>query len=776
MQDSAYIPEKSDASDSETRFILVVEDDAGLNNLIRKTLDKAGYKTAGVSTGEGAIEYVVANPETVLLIDMKLPDITGKEIVDSLREMNTSVPFIVVTGHGDERMAVEMMRLGASDYLPKSLGFLERLPAAFQRLFRERATEKRLRAAEGRIKMLSSAVEQSLEGIVLTDLSGIVTFVNKAWRLMHGFDSAQDLVGRSVSIFHTPEQFSQEVLPFQKKMLLTGSRTEEINHLRRDGSVFPTFMAVHILKDENDQPTSIVSMARNISRHKKAEAERMHLVTAIEQSADTIVITDTDAVIQFANPSFERITGYFPSEAIGQNPRILQSGQHDESFYKDMWRTLLSGKTWSGRLINKKKDGSIFTEEATITPVHNPSGEIVNYVAVKRDISREIKLEEQLRQSHKMEAVGQLAGGVAHDFNNILQGIFGYVMFAQEGLDLEEKRYKDIEEIRKCAERAAQLTKQLLSFSRRQIMQPKNINLNNLIDEILKMIRRVIGEHIELEFVSGTNLDVVYADPGQIEQVILNLCVNARDSMPGGGRLILETSNITVDSDNIDSYTILEPGQYVLFSVSDTGIGMDSETLAHIFEPFFTTKTVGKGTGLGLSMVHGIVKQHNGFIHTYSEIDKGTIFRIYLPVAEESERELVHSEVEPTFSGTETILVAEDDQSVRDIVVRILEGAGYTVYSAIDGETGVSLFMEHVDEVDLALLDVVMPKFGGAQMLLQMREQKPNLPVLFSSGYSEGAIHTGFVLDEGIMLIQKPYNANELLRRVRITLDEAKQK
>ncbi|MBX7254824.1 MAG: PAS domain-containing protein [Candidatus Hydrogenedentes bacterium] len=381
------------------------------------------------------------------------------------------------------------------------------------------------------------------------------------------------------------------------------------------------------------------------------------------------------------------------------------------------------------------------------------------------------KLEEQLKQAHKMEAVGQLAGGIAHDFNNLLQVILGNADLLSSGLKPDDPNFEILDEVRRAGERASELTQQLLAFSRRQIIQPVNLDLNDLIQSVLRMIRRIIGEHIELRFIPGDRLGLVYADKGQIEQIVLNLCVNARDAMPTGGTLTIETENVIIGEAYCREHLWATEGRYVLLSVTDSGVGMDELTQAHIFEPFFTTKGVGQGTGLGLATVYGIVKRHSGLVHVYSELDKGTTFKIYLPITERFAEE-VGAKIEPrVVGGSETILVAEDEEMVRNLVVRILESAGYSVLSAVDGEDALRVFEAHADRINLALLDVMMPKLGGKEVMNKMLERRPDMRVLFSSGYSENAVHANFVIKTGLRLISKPYRSDELLRAVRETLD-----
>ena len=380
------------------------------------------------------------------------------------------------------------------------------------------------------------------------------------------------------------------------------------------------------------------------------------------------------------------------------------------------------------------------------------------------------RLEAQLRQAQKMEAVGQLAGGIAHDFNNLLQVILGHLELVQNDMGPEFPSHQEIEEARTAGEKAAELTRQLLAFSRRQVIQPVNLDLNELVHGLLKMIGRLIGEDIELRFVSGRRLGVVHVDKGQIEQVLMNLCVNARDAMPKGGTLIIETENVTIGDEYCRAHPWATEGRYVLLSVTDTGHGMDALTRSQIFEPFFTTKGIGKGTGLGLATAYGIVRQHNGLIHVYSEPGMGTAFKIYLPIVDRPAQSVGPKLEARVEGGTEVVLVAEDEEKVRELVIRILREAGYTVLAARDGEEALRLVEEHSSSIALAILDVMMPKLGGRDVMERVQHKYPHIRFLFSSGYSENAIHTNFVIKEGLNLISKPYRGSDLLRAVRRVL------
>ncbi|MFH2053684.1 MAG: transporter substrate-binding domain-containing protein [bacterium] len=380
-------------------------------------------------------------------------------------------------------------------------------------------------------------------------------------------------------------------------------------------------------------------------------------------------------------------------------------------------------------------------------------------------------MQRQLLQAQKMEAVGQLAGGVAHDFNNILQAIMGYTQILIEERPAGSPVPEELAEIFKGAERAASLTRQLLAFSRRQVMQPESLDLNALIDNLLKMLRRLIGEHLRLEWLPGNNLGAVYADAGMIEQVVVNLCVNARDAMAGGGTLIIETQNVLIDSDYCESHAWAQPGRYVLLSVTDTGCGIPAPDLQRIFEPFYTTKEEGRGTGLGLATVYGIVKQHEGMVNAYSEVGKGTTVKVYLPISQQKATAVGPLIEGGVRGGAETILLAEDDQAVRNLAQTILTRSGYRVLTAGDGEEAVQVFAAHAGEVDLLILDVVMPRAGGQEAHRRCQEIRSGVPVLFCSGYSPNAVHTNFVLHEGLHLVQKPYSQASLLRAVRGALD-----
>jgi two-component system cell cycle sensor histidine kinase/response regulator CckA len=510
---------------------------------------------------------------------------------------------------------------------------------------------------------------------------------------------------------------------------------------------------------------------RDITERKQAAETHAVLARAVEQAAEAILITDPEGAIVYVNPAFERVSGWSSGEALGQNPRILKSGKQDDAFYRQMWEALAGGAAWTGRLVNRRKDGTLFEEEATISPVRDAAGQIVNYVAVKRDITNETRLEQRLFQAQKMEAVGRLAGGVAHDFNNLLGVITGYGEIVHRHLAGEDPLKGKVEQILKAAERAAGLTRQLLAFGRKQVLQPRILDLNAVVSDMEKMLRRVIGEDIELATLLAPRLGCVRADPGQIEQVLMNLAVNARDAMPEGGQLSIETRNVDLDAEYAAAHVPTRPGPYVMLAVTDTGSGMDVATQAHIFEPFFSTKEMGKGTGLGLSTVYGVVKQSEGYVWVYSEVGVGTTFKIYLPRVDEEAPLAREERPRPLLRGTETVLLVEDEASLRELLHEALEANGYSVLVARDGAEALKIADAHAGPIPIMVTDVIMPGMTGPKIVDLVAQTRPGIKVLYISGYSDESVVRHGLIGPGRAFLSKPFGPEILLRRVRESLD-----
>jgi PAS domain S-box-containing protein len=525
-------------------------------------------------------------------------------------------------------------------------------------------------------------------------------------------------------------------------------------------------------KEGEDEPYQVYSTFLDITESRQTEAAREMLMTAIEQSGEMVVITSTEGIIQYVNQAFEKVSGYTRQEVIGRNPRILKSGKHDEAFYHQLWATISKGNTFKGRMVNKRKDGTFYTEDAAISPVCNAAGTIVNYVAVNRDITEQILLESQFQQAQKMESVGRLAGGVAHDFNNMLTIIISYTQMLINNTNASDPSHNDLKQILKAAQRSTEITRQLLSFARKQTINPKYLDVNDAVESTLKMLRRLIGEDIDLSWNPESGLWPVMADPSQIDQVLANLCVNARDAIRGVGKITIETDNISFDNEYCAEHPGFVPGDFVLLAVSDDGCGMDKPTLERLFEPFFTTKGLGQGTGLGLATVYGIVKQNNGFINVYSEPEKGTTFRIYLPRHAGEAGEIRTKEaVEIRMGRGETVLIVEDEASILKLGKRILLELGYTVLAAASPGQAMETAKTHEGDIHLIITDVVMPEMNGRDLSRQIRNFYPNIKVLFMSGYTADVIAHQGVLDGGVHFIQKPFSNKDMAAKIREVLD-----
>jgi PAS domain S-box-containing protein len=523
-------------------------------------------------------------------------------------------------------------------------------------------------------------------------------------------------------------------------------------------------------------------LGRVVERERARETLRRreeHFRSLIENASDIITILGAGGQIRYESPSVERLLGYQPEELINKN--ILEFVHPDDlpkviPIFTEGFRNPDTTRSVEFRF--RHKDESWCVLEAICKALVDDSG-VAGLVVNSRDISERRQLEEQLRQSQKMEAVGRLAGGVAHDFNNLLTAISGYSELMLRRLRHGDPLRHNAEEINKAGTRAASLTSQLLAFSRKQVMQPKVLDLNMIVADMDKMLRRLIGENIELVTILDPQLWSVKADPGQIQQVILNLAVNARDAMPEVGRLTVETSNVELDEENARwQHVGVRPGRYAMLAVNDTGVGMDSQTRERVFEPFFTTKEVGKGTGLGLSTVYGIIKQSGGYIWVFSEPEKGTTFKIYLPCIEEGADAAAPqaSATEEMPHGMETVLLVEDEPLVRSLAARVLREQGYTVLEAANGEDALRVAHEHAaQEIHLLLTDVVMPRMSGREVAEHLVRIRPRMLVLYTSGYTENSIVHHGVMDDGVAFLQKPFKPDALARKVREVLDGTHQ-
>lgn len=512
---------------------------------------------------------------------------------------------------------------------------------------------------------------------------------------------------------------------------------------------------------------------RELDKERKALRESEGRFRALtESTSDWIWEVDRNGVYSYASPKVRDLLGYEPEGVIGKTPFDLMHS--DEAVRLAQWfKAIAESKKPLGTLeiVAIHKDGRKVMLEKSGVPFFDPSGNLAGYRGIDRDITERKKLEEQLRQAQKMEAIGQFAGGIAHDFNNMLTAIMGCGEFLKMSMDKDSTSQRYVDIILSSAAKSADLTQQILAFSRKQIISPKQTNLNELIKGVEKLLRRLIGEDIEIKITFSAGDLMVMVDPGQLEHVLMNLCSNARDAMPDGGTIFISTGTDFLDSEYIPTCNVENAGMYALITVTDTGGGMDEKTRQRIFEPFFTTKEVGKGTGLGLATAYGTIKQHNGHITVYSEPGKGTTFKIYLPLIESLTGKRECKEAIPQKRGSETILVAEDNEDVRTLTKQVLLEYGYSVIEAVDGEDAINQLRRYKDIVRLVVIDVIMPKKSGKEAYDEIKKIKPDIKVLFTSGYTSDIINKKGILEDGVDFISKPLTPHDLLCRIRETLD-----
>lgn len=508
----------------------------------------------------------------------------------------------------------------------------------------------------------------------------------------------------------------------------------------------------------------IVLLAINDVRRERAEARALRLTTAIEQAAEAIAITDPDGIVTYINPAFEHTTGFPDVEIRGRNIRGLLGDEVTAPLKRRKQEHLTTFENWKKKITSVRKDGSLVELDLTVSPVRGPGDEVANYTYVGRDITQEAALEDQLRQSQKLEGIGLLAGGVAHDFNNILTGILGYANMLEPDAVPGSTMQEGLHVIQQAAERAAELTKQLLSFARRGKRQNTTVDLNSTILEVVSLLTRTVNKNINVTEHFDTDQATVLGDPGQLQQIVLNLAINGRDAMPQGGSLTFRTWRQTFDTEQLMAHTGAEPGVFVALSVADTGIGIEKKNLRRIFEPFFTTKEAGQGTGMGLAMVYGIVKGHKGFIDVDSEIGKGATFTVYIPATDVLPT-MAHAADLPR-KGHGLILIVDDEEVVRKLAREMLRRAGYTVVTAAGAKEAVTWYRAHPHKADLVIIDMVMPGMDGQECFKAIKAIDPNVRAILSTGYGLDG-HAQDTLDTGMVgYVQKPYHMQDLVTAV----------
>ncbi len=787
--------------------ILNVDDRPENRYLFETILRSAGHEVVCANDGAEALGMLRQCRYDLIVSDVVMPGMDGFQFCREVKAdpATRDIPFVfftaVYTEPKDEEFALS---LGAVRFLVKPLepdqlvaeiqraaavpapapAPLAANPAAFLEEYNRRVVQKleaklaenerltqRLRESEAR---LNAIIEGTSDAISVKDRQGRYLHINAAGARLFGRPVGEilghtdrEVLGEAVAAAHAAAE--QRLLTFgavescEEPLPMPGDpRTRFVHSVRgpmRDaaGAIIGTF-----------------SISRDITERRLAEQSIRKLTRALEQSPVTIVITNAEGVIEYVNPRFVELTGYTAGEAIGQNPRVLKSGHQPAAFYRDLWQTIRSGHDWRGVFENRRKNGEIFTEQAVISPVKDESGAVTHFIAIKEDITERLRLEEQLRHSQKMDAIGRLAGGVAHDFNNLLTIIQLEVANLGDQAGLDPDGREAVQQIAGAAQRATTLTRQLLAFSRKQQKDEQTVHLGELVEGMGKLMRRILGEDVQLATAIVPEPVAVRADPGMLEQALLNLAVNARDAMPQGGHLKLAVDVTMID----EAYVVQHPGASAGYrahiAVSDTGCGIPPEHLGRIFEPFFTTKAAGKGTGLGLATVYGVVKQHHGWLTVESTVGVGTTFHLFLPALMQSELgDDDLPEAPPLPRGAETVLLAEDDEQIRHLMQVALERQGYQVLVAEDGASALALAARHSGPLHLLVTDLIMPGgLNGAELAQRLQETAPALRTIFITGYPPDVVTRQLHLDKHACLVRKPFSVRSLLDTVRQRLDK----
>jgi two-component system, cell cycle sensor histidine kinase and response regulator CckA len=764
--------------------ILVVDDDAEVVMGTTRLLAKAGYVVASAADGIAALQAMQTNPPDLLLLDRDMPRLDGLEACRRIKADPALAGCFVVLASSTYVEAgdrVDGFEAGADGYILRSIANRELLARVngyvrlidITRRLRVQAEELRLEkevAAQSQIGSLNLAedaiqarrhaedlnrqlseslkalqqseqkvralVQSAFDAIVTADGAGNIIGWNQAAAEMFGYAEAE-IKGQPMARL-MPERFREAHRAGIQRVGSGGERrltgAVEVAGLHKDGREFPIELAISGWQIGAD--TFYSGIIRNIAGRKAAEARLNLQSAALDAAANVIIITDTKGTIEWVNDAFTRITGYTSQEAVGHSPRVLKSGQHPPEFYQEMWRTISSGQVWHGEIHNQRKDGSPLEEDATITPVKDAAGVITHYIAIKQDITEKKALEKQFLRAQRMESVGMLAGGIAHDLNNVLAPISMGLELLQQ-VPLPDKIRPVIDSMLTSTQRGAGIVKQVLTFARGTDGERAIVQLRHLIKDIRRMAEETFPRNITLHSDVAADLWPLKADTSQLHQVLLNLSVNARDALPDGGQIRYSAQNLHLDEAAVLNHPGAKPGDYVLLKVTDTGTGMPPGVVERIFDPFFTTKPHGQGTGLGLPTVLGIIRSHGGLIEVQSVPGKGTTFEVYLPADQSSATVAGPARAEPLRSGHgETILVVDDEPAVLAVTRSMLEGHGYRVLVAEDGAAAVAVYAQHAQQIAVVVTDIMMPLMDGVALVRSLQRLNSQVRIITVSGLS----------------------------------------
>ena len=752
--------------------ILVVEDDRILAMSLQSQLRKLGYEVPiTVHTGEDAIRRTAELQPQLVLMDIQLQGTMDGVEAASVIHARFRIPVIYLTAYSTPEILERAKITAPSGYILKPYEDRE-LHINIECALCKDTMERKL---EERERWLAATLMSIGDGVVAIDNDARIIFLNSMGERLTGWNNDEAkgrVLEEVVRLAH--EVSGQPVESPLRKALREGKKTTLGNHIvliAKNSTELPLDDSAAPIFDSMGTALGGVMVFRDVSERKTAETAVAKLAAIVSGSEDAIIGLDLNGNVTSWNPGAERLYGYAAAEMLNRSLGILLPPDRQEEFDIVISRLRAGTRTPASELTMRRKDAKNVTVMVSFSPIKDLHDRVIGAASIAHDITQTKRLEDQFRQAQKMEAIGRLAGGVAHDFNNLLTVINGYSSILSVILHDHDKAREMVEQISRAGERAASLTQRLLAYSRKQDLQPRVLDLNELLRSAAKMLSRVIGEDTDLVFTLSPQPCLVKADPGQLELVVMNLAVNGRDAMPKGGKLTIETAAVELSNEYADKYAEVRGGPYTMLAVTDGGSGMDAETLAHIFEPFFTTKEEGKSTGLGLATVYGFVKQSGGHIRVYSELGKGTTFKVYLPlVGQESHQEEPKPIVSDFPTGSETVLLVEDEDGVRRLTAFLLKSAGYTLLEAANGVEGLEIASRHEGDIDLLITDVVMPRMGGQELADAMRPFYPHLKVLFLSGYTADAIVRHGILGAESSFLQKPYTMSVLAFKIREVL------
>lgn len=742
--------------------VLIVEDSDADAALLLRELQRNGFAPnhRQVTTAEEVLAALDSGVWDVVLCDYTMPGFRGTDALALVQKHGLDLPFIFVSGTISDEMAVEAMRAGAHDYVFKDN--LKRLVPAIEREIGEAAsrhdrqhTEAARQAVEARFQKL---LAMAPDAIITTDARHRITLINRAAEAMFGHD-AKEIAGQPLALLLPSSDTDTLQQPVR--------RGETVGQ-RKNGEAFPAEVTLSELV-EDDRQTRIV-IVRDISARKQDEAMLFTLSRAIDDSASLIVITDRHGIVIYANASYLEAMGCESKDILDRPPALWESFNSACPDRDTFWTTILSGKIWRGEFESQSRNQRRIIVSATVSPIRGADGHFSHLIGVHEDITQRKSLEEQLHQAQKIEALGQLTGGIAHDFNNLLTVIQGNSEFLIRALEGRPRQHAEM--IQTAAGRAAELTRRLLAFARQQPLAPMTVDIPRHFSALADVLHRMLGETIDIEYRFHDELWPVFIDPSQLESAVLNLAINARDAMPDGGTLTIETDNLTLDREYAARNEV-PAGDYVMLAVGDTGDGIPPEIASKVFDPFFTTKEPGKGTGLGLSMVYGFVRQSHGHVAIDSAVGAGTVVKLYLPRSTEAADRRTETDDDINLPvGTERILVVEDNTLVQRYAYAAVKSLGYDVVAVRTARDALVELEKDSGAFDMLFTDVVLPDgMNGVQLASEVRTRWPHLKVLYTSGYATKAITDQSRLDASTELLPKPFSLRNLAHKLRDRLD-----